>query len=99
MNKIVFIWALFFWFVGIGAPSYAADGKWRDGFDRICAHTADAGKLSSEELSGLIAESDELLQIIASSDDPEEKIYLIRLKKCRNFFIFMRGILGNSGDK
>ena len=98
MKKIFFIWALVFLVVGNGDLLYAGNENWRDDFDRICAHTADAGKLSSEELGRLIVESDELLQIVESSDDPEKKIYLIRLKKCRNFFVFMRGISGSSGD-
>ncbi len=98
MKKIVFIWALSFLFIWNGSLLCAADDNWRDDFDRICAQTGSAGKLSKEELSSLIAESDGLLKIIKSSDDPEEKIYLIRLKKCRNFFIFMQGIAKSSED-
>ena len=99
MKKIVFIWALFFLFIGSGEFLYASDVAWRDSFDRICAHTADAGKLSREELSGLIVETDELLKVIISSDDPRKKVYLIRLKKCRNFFIFMESIAEDKSDK
>ena len=98
MKKIVFIWALFFLFTGNGDLLYAADDNWRDDFERICAQTADAGELSSEELSRLIEESDELLKIVASSDDQERKIYLLRLKKCRNFFIFMKEIEKTPGN-
>lgn len=97
--KTVFIWALSFVFIWSVPLIGAADDNWRDDFDRICAYTANAGKLNREELSGLIAESDQLLEIIESSDDPEEKIYLIRLKKCRNFFIFMKEIAKSSEDQ
>ncbi|MEN8134436.1 MAG: hypothetical protein ABFS18_02715 [Thermodesulfobacteriota bacterium] len=98
MKKILFFWVLVFLSVGSGGFLCAGNENWRDDFDRICAHTADVDKLSSEELDGLIVESGELLQIVESSDDPEKKIYLIRLKKCRNFFIFMKGIAENSAD-
>jgi hypothetical protein len=94
--KIFLIWALVFLVVGNGGFLYAGNENWRDDFDRICAHTGDAGKLSSKELGALIVESEELLQIVELSDDPEKKIYLIRLKKCRNFFVFMKGIAENS---
>lgn len=92
MKRLVFIWVLVVW---LGAFSCAAAANWRDDFALICGHTADAGKLSSGELRGLIAESDKLLEIVESSDDPEKKLYLMRLNKCRNFFVFMEGITKN----
>lgn len=98
MKKIFFIWALSLVFIWNVPLLCTADDNWRDDFDRICAHTANAGKLSREELSGLIAESDELFEIIESGDDLEKKIYLIRLKKCRNFLIFMQSLAKSSED-
>jgi hypothetical protein len=98
MKNLVLPWALLFWFMGNGDFLGAADTNWRAGFDRICARTADAGKLSSEELGRLIVESDELLEIVAASGDPEGKIYLLRLTKCRDFFVFMRQAVNNSRE-
>jgi hypothetical protein len=98
MKKIVFIWTLLLLLVGNGELLLAGDGDWRKDFDKICARTAEAGKLNSEELSRLIAESDELLKVVGASADPDGKIYLIRLKKCRNFFVFMRQTVENSKE-
>jgi hypothetical protein len=91
-NLVLLLTLLLFCWQGNGHCLWAADGNWRAGFDRLCARTADADKLSREELGGLIAESDELLEVVAASEDPEAKIYLLRLKKCRNFFMFMRQV-------
>lgn len=91
MKRTVFIWALFFLFSG-GGNLLHADNSWLNGFEKICIHTADAGNLSTTELEKLIDDSDALLIRIAASDDPDKKLYLGKLKKCRNFFVFMRGI-------
>ena len=63
---------------------------WRESFDRVCAISADSENLTIDQLNVLITESDELLVRIKGSEDPKKKLYLIRLKKCRNFLIFMR---------
>ncbi len=63
---------------------------WREGFDRVCTITAESENLTIDQLNELITESDELLIQIKASEDPKKKLYLIRLKKCRNFLIFMR---------
>jgi len=99
MKKTLFVWMLMFLFTGLGDNQCVANENWRESFERICAHTADAGNLSSKELNRLIAESDELLKIVEASDDPERKFYLIKLKRCRNFFIFMGDIQKNSENK
>ena len=99
MKRIVFIWALFFLFIGSGDILCAGDDSWQNTFESICVHTADAGNLSSEKLGRLIDESDALLKIIESSDDPDKKFYLIRLKKCRNFFVFMKSIAKDPESK
>lgn len=99
MKKFLFIWALLFLFIGNGDHLHAAQDDWHDSFDIICARTADAGELSSKELKKLISDSDKLLKIIESSDDLDKKVYLTRLKKCKNLFVFMIEIKDNSGQK
>ena len=74
----------------------AADMDWQESFDRICAITADSEKLTIDQLSDLITESEELLLRIESSDILKKKMYLIRLKKCRNFLVFMRDVKQDS---
>ena len=90
MKRIVFscFFALFLLFSI--ADGFAEEQDWRKEFDRICAMTVEADKLSGQELEVLIGDSDKLLDVIKSKDDFDVKLYLIRLKKCRNFFIFMR---------
>ena len=83
---------LVFLFICHGNVLSAADMDWQESFDRICAITADSDNLTIEQLSDLITESDDVLLKIKASDDPKKKLYLIRLKKCRNFFIFMRDV-------
>ena len=46
--------------------------------------------MSEAELSQLISESERLREKIKSSDDPASKVYLFRLGKCRDFFVFMK---------
>ena len=69
---------------------FADQQDWRQEFARICSKTGAADQLSGQELDSLINDSEKLLKIIGSKDDPDVKLYLIRIKKCRNFFIFMR---------
>jgi hypothetical protein len=69
---------------------------WQESFDRICAITADSEKLTIDQLNDLITESEELLLWIEANDIPKKKVYLIRLKKCRNFLAFMRDVKRDS---
>ena len=73
----------------IPASACMAAEEWVDDFDRICALTNAAGDLSKKELEKLVAECDILKTTISGSDSPKKKVYLFRLKKCRNFFEFM----------
>lgn len=73
----------------------AAD-SWREDFDRICARTGEAGKMDEAELNRLISESDRLRERIAGSNDPDSKVYLFRIGKCRDFFLFMRDAAANA---
>jgi hypothetical protein len=68
---------------------------WRADFDRLCSYTQEAEALSVKELKDLIAECDKLLEVIQKSDIAEKKVYLFRLKKCRNFFDYILSIKGS----
>lgn len=98
MKSLFLVLAIFCAFPGIGGSVDAAEGNWHDDFAIICAQTVNAGKLGREELDRLIADSGELLEIIESSDDPGKRVYLLRLKKCRNFFLFMKQISNEPED-
>ena len=69
-------------------PSVALTSDWKDEFEYICSRTGDADSYSIEELQALIDRSDKLLKKIKASDNKRKKIFIMRLKKCRNFFAF-----------
>ena len=94
--KGILAFTLVFLLFSYGNVSYAGDMDWQESFDRICAITADSEKLTIDQLSDLITESEELLARIETSDIPKKKVYLIRLKKCRNFLAFMRDVKRDS---
>jgi hypothetical protein len=80
--------------------AWAGEGDWRDEFERFCALTGSAARLNQTELERLIAESNGLLERIAVEGGAEGKVYLFRLRKCRDFFVFMRdsGSRESSGE-
>jgi hypothetical protein len=62
---------------------------WKEDFERICAHTLEATALPNDTLEQLIVQSDDLLGKIGTIDDPQKKVYIFRLKKCKNFFQYI----------
>lgn len=76
--------------LGGGGASAEAEGNWREEFDRICAKTGEAGKMSEAELNQLISDSERLREKIVVSNEPDSKVYLFRIGKCRDFFVFMK---------
>lgn len=80
---------------GVGWPKAQAEESWRDEFERICGRTGEAGQMSEAELSQLISESERLREKIKSSDDYASKVYLFRVGKCRDFFVFMKDSAAN----
>ena len=70
--------------------SYAAEqGGWKDDFDRICGVTDMATTFSADELRSLIADCDSLMETLNKVNPPKKKLYIFRLKKCRNLFAFV----------
>ena len=68
----------------IAAPVMA--GEWLEDFERLCTRIEDAEDMSTEELEGLVGECGALLNTIGASDNPKKKMYIFRLKKCKNFY-------------
>lgn len=62
--------------------------NWREEFDRICIQTNTATTLSADQLSRLIADSNRLLEVMETLDHPHKKVFVLRLKNCREFFKF-----------
>lgn len=96
MKKLIGIWLIAGLIVGIAGHGFAGEGDWRQEYERICAYKVEADQLSVEELTKLIDESDKLMEVIKSKDDYDVKLYLIRLRQCRGFFVFMRGVATNN---
>lgn len=67
-----------------------SSGGWREEFANICARSGGTGALSEAELTKLITDSDRLRVEIANSKEPDSRVYLFRLDKCRAFFVFMK---------
>jgi hypothetical protein len=69
-------------------PSLALTSDWKDEVEDICSRTGVADSYSIEELQALIDRSNKLLKKIKASDNRRKKMFIMRLKKCRNFFAF-----------
>jgi hypothetical protein len=69
-------------------PSVTLTADWEDEFEDICSKVGAADSFSIEELQALIDRSDKLIEKIKASDNRRKKIFIMRLKKCRNFFAF-----------
>ncbi len=68
-------------------PAFAQ--SWKAEFDRICEQTLTATELSVEELRTLVGETEALIARIEKEALAKNKVFLFRLKKCRDFFEFM----------
>lgn len=67
----------------------AAAQSWVEDFDRICSRAEEADSLPTAKLQELVVESDKLLKVIEAGNDPGKKVYIFRLKKCRNLFAYI----------
>lgn len=74
---------LFFATLVVGATT------WREDFERLCGTTEKADSMSLEELKQVVEETDRLMETIEKDGGEQKKLYLFRLKKCRNFFAYM----------
>jgi hypothetical protein len=55
-------------------------------FDRLCGQVQNAPNLTVEELEQLIEDCAALTQRLEQSENPQAKIWIQRLKMCRDFF-------------
>ena len=70
-------------------PTPAEELGWKQEFERICIQVESAGERSDDQLRRLIDDSERLLERLAEVDEPQVKIYVQRLQRCRDFFTFM----------
>ena len=70
----------------------ASAQSWVEDFDRICGQAEEADSLPTPKLQELVVESDKLLEVIEAGNDPRKKVYIFRLKKCRNLFVYIMNL-------
>jgi hypothetical protein len=66
-----------------------AQEDWKKEFDDVCSKTQDAMLLSEDELGGLVDRCDKLKPRIEELDEVQRKVYLKRLKMCRDLFEYV----------
>lgn len=69
---------------------YAHD-DWKTEFDDICSKTDVVTTLTPAEIKGLIERCDALKPRLEKIDEAAAKIYLKRLRRCHDLFVFMQG--------
>ena len=80
----------------------ASAQSWIEDFDKICSQAEEADSLPTAKLKELVLESDKLLEVIEAGNDPRKKVYIFRLRKCRNLFVYimdLRESAGGTGPK
>jgi len=68
-----------------GRAAWPAE-DWRPEFEAVCGKTDVSMTLSKEELKDLIARCEKLEARIGSEEETVRKVYLRRLKLCRDLF-------------
>jgi hypothetical protein len=71
------------------APANPAQETWRKEFDDVCAKTQDAMTFSAEELTELIRRCDRLRPQVEKLDETRKKVYLGRLRMCRDLYAYV----------
>ena len=62
---------------------------WRVEFEAVCGTTEASTSLTVEELSALIARCDKLAERIGAEEETVRRVYLRRLKMCRDLLAFV----------
>src|SRR5512143_3143147 len=62
---------------------------WRPEFEAVCGKTEVSMTLSKEELTDLISRCGKLEARIGAEEETVRKVYLRRLKRCRDLFGYM----------
>lgn len=85
---ILFLAALVFVLLYL-AGTLAADDDWKNEFADVCSKTDAADTLSPEELALLIERCERLRPRIEQLDGSARRVYLRRLRTCRDLYRFM----------
>lgn len=85
MRKIVVLLSLF---CSLHVSQASAESL-EESFARLCGQVGNTQSLAPEELKGLVAECDRLLEAFRERNENKDKVYLMRLQQCRNFYDYM----------
>ncbi len=66
-----------------------AQDDWKTEFETVCARTQDAAGMGADELKNLVERCDKLKLRIEKLDETQRKVYLKRLKMCRDLYAFV----------
>ncbi len=72
-----------------GVGTVWAQNDWKGEFEAVCAGTQEAAGMSRDELKNLVARCDRLRPLIEKLDETQRKVYLKRLKMCRDLYAFV----------
>ena len=72
------------------AVSSAGDG-WKREFEAVCSRTDDAMEMTPEELKSLVERCDNITPQIEALEPSARKVYLKRLRLCRELFFYVLG--------
>jgi hypothetical protein len=80
-------------FAAVAAAGAAEPGgepaDWRVEFEAVCSQTDSSMTLTSEELAQLVARCDRLIEQIGAEAEVVRRVYLKRLKNCRELFAYV----------
>ena len=71
------------------AETGGADADWRAEFEVVCSQTDTSSSLGDEELALLIARCDKLAERIGAETEVVRKVFLKRLQRCRDLFVYV----------
>jgi len=72
-----------------GGSVVFAQEDWKGEFEDVCSKTQDAMTFSPGELKDLVGRCDKLKPLIEGLDETRRKVYLKRLRLCRDLFLFV----------
>ena len=72
-----------------GLASAQEPSDWRVEFEAVCGTTDASMSLTAEELTNLIARCDKLAERIGAEEETVRRVYLRRLKMCRDLLAFV----------
>ncbi len=84
--------AMMFVFAILIVSALAEQGQWKEELERLCSFTEVSSTLADDELLQLVKGSDVLLEKLESLEASKVKVYIFRLKKCRNMYVYTMDI-------